>query len=143
MGLNKKIVFGSMIILKKNAFFSIHHGPSWISWRSLAQILRYWGHYETLWTWIYMFQSRFLFCKYLGSLRLQRNGFVFIICIWTRMPCPGLPIFFSQKFDLINLFLRLGHSSLLNVSCAQIFRLVVSWPKPKVQGIIEGSGTRD
>ena len=67
---------------KKNAFFSIHHGPSWISWRSLAQILRYWGHYETLWTWIYMFQSRFLFCKYLGSLRLQRNGFeiIFYVC---------------------------------------------------------------
>ena len=39
---------------------------------------------------------------------------------------PGHRFFFSQKFDLINLFLRLGHSSLLNVSCAQIFRLVVS-----------------
>ena len=33
---------------------------------------------------------------------------------------PGDLFFFSQKFDLINLFLRLGHSSLLNVSCAQI-----------------------
>ena len=28
--------------------------------------------------------------------------------------------FLSRKFDLINLFLRLGYSSLLNVSCAQI-----------------------
>ena len=36
------------------------------------------------------------------------------------MPWPGSPIFFSQKFDLINLLPRLGHSSLLNVSCAQI-----------------------
>ena len=33
---------------------------------------------------------------------------------------PGHRFFFSQKFDLINLLPRLGHSSLLNVSCAQI-----------------------
>ena len=40
--------------------------------------------------------------------------------IWTRMPWPGSPIFFSRKFDLINLLPRLGHSSSINVSCAQI-----------------------
>ena len=33
---------------------------------------------------------------------------------------PGHRFFLSRKFDLISLLPRLGHSSLLNVSCAQI-----------------------
>ena len=57
-------------------------GPSWASLRSFAQILWFWGHYETIWIWIDLFQNSILFCKYLGPLILHRNGFVFKICIW-------------------------------------------------------------
>ena len=45
-----------------------YHGPSWASWLSLAQNLSFWGHYETVWIWIDLFQNCILFCKYLGPL---------------------------------------------------------------------------
>ena len=57
-------------------------GPSWASWRIFAQILRFWGQYETAWICNDLFWNRILFCKYPGPLRSHRNGVVFKIYVW-------------------------------------------------------------
>ena len=41
-----------------------------------------WNHFKSKWIWTCVFQSPILFCKYLSSLKLLRNDFVFRIYRW-------------------------------------------------------------
>ena len=69
-------------------------GIIWASVGNKRTIWICWNHFKSKRIWTCVFQSPILFCKYLSSLKLLRNDFVFRIYRWEENN--GLEICFSD-----------------------------------------------